>query len=503
MSVRIESSVLVRSRRGDGLTEIGSTIRSLLKWSGLIIGGLLLIPLLLFAVAWTMNLRDEPPTPEAQALLVPPPNPYAPEDNIYLALAGLDAPPGESVTATGLARIERFNRQIDLALRDPRPETFGGVAMQDPGPRFEFRGDVSFCEPLNRSVWSDAPAHRTDIAKLLADNAELYQRYVGLHRRPGFHETAHPGITAPPVYLPSAPIRKLFLADAALRLRTGEPRVQRAALADLTDDVRLWRAVLTGRGALISKMIAVAYLEGDYLVLADMIADSRAAVPPGAADADGVVPLFAPGDWNIGSTFAEEFRFEVATLEQLQRASLRGVSVPERYTGDLLLQSWNRAENIAGAHFFKLHATENQFARQAARLIVSAAADPAAFAAKSRQPLVSPPAGEWTVWLSYNPIGKTLAAIAAQALTGYAPRAWDGAALQRLVRLSYEIRRQGIEPAGIPGFLARHPEWSTHPGDGRPFLWDARNGELRIQTMGRQPAGRRFGIRIWQPDSTG
>jgi hypothetical protein len=466
-------------------------------------GGLVLIALLLFAVAWTMNLRDEPLTPESQALLVRPPNPYAPEDNIYLALAGLDAPPGESVTVVGLARIERFNRQIDLALREARPETLGGSATQDPGPRLEFRGDVSFCEPLNRSVWADAPAHKADIAKLLADNAELYQRYVGLHRRRGFYETAHPGITAPPVYFSTAPIRKLFLADAALRLRTGEPRVERAALADLTDDVRLWRAVLTGRGALISKMIAIAYLEGDYLVLADMIADPQAVVPAGAADADEVVPVFALGDWNIGSVFAEEFRFEVATLEQLQQASTTGLPVPQRYTGDILLQSWNRFANIAPAHFFKLHATENQFARQAARLIISAAADPAAFAAKSRQPLVSPPAGEWTVWLSYNPIGKILAAIPASALTGYAPRAWDGAALQRLVRLSYEIRRQRIEPAGIPAFLARHPEWSTHPGDGRPFLWNAKNGELRIQTMGRQPAGRRFGIRIWQSQSPG
>ena len=195
-----------------------------------------------------------------------------------------------------------------------------------------------------------------------------------------------------------------------------------------------------------------------------MIADPQAPVPLGAADADGVVPLFAPGDWNIGSVFAEEFRAEVATLEQLQRASATGLRVPERYTGDLVLQSWNRAENIAGAHFFKLHATENQFARQAARLIGSAAANPAAFTANGRQPLGSPPVSErpWTVWLSY------------------------------------EIRRQGIEPAGIAAFLARHPEWSTHPGDGRPFLWDAKNGELRVQTMGRQPAGRRFGIRIWQ-----
>ena len=480
------------------MTEIGSAIRFLLKWSGLVIGGLVLVALLLFTVAWTVNLRDEPLTPESQALRVPPPNPYAPEDNIYLALAGLDAPPGESVIVVGLARIERFNRQVDLASREARPETLVGAATQDPGPRLEFRGDVGFCEPLNRSVWSDAPAHTTDIAGLLADNAELYQRYVGLHRRRGFHETAHPSITSPPVYFSAAPIRKLFLADAALRLRSGEPRAQRAALADLTDDVRLWRAVLTGRGALISKMIAIAYLEGDYLVLADMIADPQAPVPLGAADADAVVPLFALGDWNIGSAFAEEFRAEVATLEQLQRASATGLRVPERYTGDLVLQSWNRAENIAGAHFFKLHATENQFARQAARLIGSAAADPAAFTANGRQPLGSPPVSErpWTVWLSYNPIGKILAAIAD--LTGYAPRAWDGAALQRVVRLSYEIRRQGIEPAGIPAFLARHREWSTHPGDGRPFLWDAKNGELRIQTMGRQPAGRRFGIRIWQ-----
>ena len=468
-------------------------------------GCLVLVALLLFAVAWIMNLRDEPLTPQAQALLVPPPNPYAPEDNIYLALAGLDAPSGESVTATGVARIERFNRQIELALRDPRPETLGAVATQDPGPRLEFTGDVSFCEPLNRSVWSDAPAHQTDIAQLLADNAELYQRYVGLHRRPGFHETAHPGITAPPVYLPAVPIRKLFLADVALRLRTGEPRVQRAALAGLTDDVRLWRAVLTGRGALVSKMIAIAYLQGDYLVLADMIADSQAPVALGAADADGVVPLFALGDWNIGSVFAEEFRAEVFTLEQLQRASAAGFWVPERYTGDILLQSWHRAENVASAHFFKLHATENLFARNAAQLVVSAAADPAAFTAKRRQPQESLPASErpWTVGLSYNPIGRILAGVVAPGLTGYAPRAWDGAALQRLVRLSYEIRRQGIETAGVPAFLARHPEWSTHPGDGRPFLWDAKNGELRIQTMGRQPAGRRFSIRVWQPQSAG
>jgi hypothetical protein len=489
---------------GYGLRQIWPAIRVVLKWGGFVSGGLVLIALLLFVALWILNLHDEPLTRETQALLVPPPNPYEPEDNIYVALAGLDAPPGASVTAAGLARIERFNRQIDLGLRDPRPETPGG-SRQAPGPRTEFRGDVSFCEPLDRSVWSDAPAHKTDIEKLLADNAELYQRYAGLHRRQGYFEIAHPGIAAPPVYLAVVSVRKLFLADVALRLQSGAPRVQRAALADLTGDVRLWRAVLTGRGALTSKMLAVAYLHGDYLVLADMIADAQAPVPAEPGDADAVVPLFALGDWNIGSAFAEELRAEAATLEELQRASLAGFALPERYSGDLLLRSWNRAGNIAGAHFFKLQASENLFARNAASLIVSAAADPAAFAARSRRPLASLPASGFSraVLLSYNPIGKILAAIAAPALADYAPRAWDGAAVQRLVRLSYEIRRQGIPAAAIPAFLERHPEWSTHPGDGRPFLWDAGSGELRIQTLGRQRAGRRFGVHIWQPGSTG
>src|SRR6202035_5395095 len=60
-------------------------IRFLLKWGGIVFGCLVLVALLLFAAAWTITLRDEPLTPEAQTLLVPAPNPYRPEDNIYLA----------------------------------------------------------------------------------------------------------------------------------------------------------------------------------------------------------------------------------------------------------------------------------------------------------------------------------------------------------------------------------------------------------------------------------
>jgi hypothetical protein len=33
---------------------------------------------------------------------------------------------------------------------------------------------------------------------------------------------------------------------------------------------------------------------------------------------------------------------------------------------------------------------------------------------------------------------------------------------------------------------------------GRPFLWDARTGELRKQTVAKRPPDRRFSAPVWQ-----
>jgi hypothetical protein len=109
----------------------------------------------------------------------------------------------------------------------------------------------------------------------------------------------------------------------------------------------------------------------------------------------------------------------------------------------------------------------------------------------------------WLLPLSYNPLGKLLAAVLTQPYRYYPPRAWDEQALQRLVRLGYEIRQHRVAPAELATFLRAHPQWSTHPADGRPFLWDAVTGELRVQTLSQHPPGWRFSIRIWQPPPAG
>ncbi|HXY76757.1 MAG TPA: hypothetical protein VEH54_07590 [Steroidobacteraceae bacterium] len=448
----------------------------ILKWSGIVVLALALLVGCLVGLAFAINAHDEAPTPETKALLVTPPNPFAPEDNIYYAFAGFDAPPGEPMIAVGQARIEAHNKHP--------------ASPEAPDPhRLIFKGSTDFCQLMSGSLWQEVPLHRAEVAKLLSDNWELYQRYLALHHLHGYYETASPNYTV------SQPVsvRRLYLADVVLHLQSGDAHAQHAALADLNEDVLLWRSVLTGQGGLLSKMLAVANLHSDSLVAGDMIADAGSEVPLDEAYADLIAPIFKPRDWDIGNAFAQEFRTQASLIRQIYAESAGGWGAAEHPDGSAQPR-WSRIENEIVARFFKLQATENLFALTTTRLITAAAMDPANFHKR-----ISVRQALWREGFLYNPIGKALARVALPDVGNYSPRAWDGAALQRLVRAGYEIRSAHIDPAQIPAFLAQHPEWSTHPADGRPFLWDPATHELRVQTVAVQSSSpRRFGIPIWQ-----
>jgi hypothetical protein len=463
----------------------------ILRWSVLAVGSALVIALLLFALAFAINWRDEPLTPEARALLAPPANPLKPEDNIYLFMAGFTAPSGESPIALGQARIEHYNQRLDAVLHDPSPQALDSLQIPDPHP-LEFQGHADFVHPLTASVWDEVPAHRAAIESLTAQNAELYQRYQALERLPGYYETARPSYLTPAVFVPTQ-LRYLFLEETVLRLRDGTAGEQREALAELSADAVLWRRVLTGQGLLVSKMLALAYLQSDCLVLADLIADPHSEL--GAGDADSAAPLFALGDFDLGTAFEGEFRVQASLLAQTEY--LYAIDWKPQPARAAIERGWlDRLGTAISGHFFKPDATLNLFAQQVGRL---KAITPGPAVAASDRKLVDSSATAWGTVGVYNPIGKLLAGIAAPTGVTYPLRAWDAAALQRLVRLGFEIRRQKLATADIPAFLGQHPEWSTHPGDGRPFIWSADTGQIRVQTIGEQPPGRRFFIRVWQP----
>jgi hypothetical protein len=78
----------------------------------------------------------------------------------------------------------------------------------------------------------------------------------------------------------------------------------------------------------------------------------------------------------------------------------------------------------------------------------------------------------------------------------YSLRAYDVAAYQRLVYLAYQLKRQHIATDDIPAFLKAHPEWSTHPVDGKPFQWNADSGEIAVNTLGDHSPGQRFSVML-------
>ncbi|MDE2137853.1 MAG: hypothetical protein KGJ68_10485 [Gammaproteobacteria bacterium] len=464
----------------------------ILRWIALVAGSLALAALLLVALAFGINWRDEPLSPQARALLALPPDPFRPEDNIYIAMAGFTAPSGASVSAAGRSRIERYNERLDAVLHNPSAQALDSLTRPDPG-QLLFVGQADFVHPLSGSVWSEVAAHRADIEALIARNAELCQRYQALERLPGYYETARPSYLAPPVYVPTE-VRYLFLESTALRLRSGSAGEQREALSELSADIALWRRVLTGEGLLVSKMLALAYLQSDFLLLADLIADPHAEVPVGEGDAQLVAPLFANGDYALDKAFAAEFRVQASLLEQTQYLYTIGWN-PKPAGANLERSGLDRLGSAVSGHFFKLNATVNLFAQLVQRLDSIA---PGPQVAATDRKLADTSFTAWSAVGVYNPIGKLLAGIAAPMGVNYPLRAWDAAALQRLVRAGYEIRRRRTPSADIPAFLAQHPEWATHPGDGRPFVWDPETLEIRVQTIGEQPAGRRFSIRVWQ-----
>ena len=107
---------------------------------------LVTLALLLVVYAFLINGFDEPLSPKAKALLAEPPHTARPEDNLYVAMMGFQAPAGESPITAGQQRVDRYNAAVDRMLVDldaavafnatdmPRTIEFSGDPPPSPHP---------------------------------------------------------------------------------------------------------------------------------------------------------------------------------------------------------------------------------------------------------------------------------------------------------------------------------------------------------------------------------
>ena len=445
---------------------------------------------LLLCLAWAViNSFDVPLSEQAKALLTVPPNPFPSDQNIYLAMAGMEGAGERTIIDMGLERIEAYNQALDPTRINP--DAILVLNKKWDAAKLKVDGKVEeLGHSRTSSIWTTTKTHRQAIAALLASNLRLYRRYLSLHSLHGYYETAHPSFTSPMITPPQS-LRTLFLADVANRIQTGTPQQQRDALNDLQQDLQLWRTVLKGDGTLISKMLSVAFLHTDMILLADLITDSTTDLRSLEDLLDPIVSPFDPKDYRIGNAFAAEFRTTTAVYKT--------ITSPNEVIGSMASSSrWNRMWNAFQAHFFKLNATENMGAELAARWVVLGDSDPNEFQ-QARQ--------AYREWLEkqgphlspdyiYNPIGRTLVSLAGAQYDNYPLRAFDVAAYQRLVYLVFQLKRQHIATADVYVFMKAHPEWSTHPVDGKLFGWNPETAELTVNTLGEDTRGRRFSVTL-------
>ncbi len=237
-----------------------------------------------------------------------------------------------------------------------------------------------------------------------------------------------------------------------------------------------------------------------------------------------MTPVFEAADWRLGSALVATNRAIAATIDQ-PTPSTFDWTPPALQNDSLPSRIWLNITARFQWHFFKRNSTLNALAALNADQVRLDSADLARFAADEErlrdtwQDRVGPAGlllwadpARWTwararsapLTFLYNPSGKDLVAYTMSRMFDFKSTLLDSAAVQRLVRLGEQIRRERIPAALIPGFMARHPEWARHPLSNQSFVWNAADGTITVPTARSYPANRRFWIHVWRADpSTG
>jgi hypothetical protein len=461
------------------MQKLTSALRKVALWTGALI-------LIVVAALISINAFDEEPAPEVKLLEKVAENSSSAENNLFVALAGFNAPAGVAIIEAGRMKIAEYDAIAKLPLKD-QFATRENPAIQ----RLIFQGALDFCQPLVKSCWKDIQSHDGEIHGLLAENWELYGRYLELHRMTAYYDIAEPPVATFPPSVPGS-VRSLFLADVALRIRNAAtPQERSMALADLSRDLSTWRTVLTGHATLISKMVAIANLHGELALLGDVIADPTIELAPHYNEIEAMLDQVTLADWKIADVFRSEYRFIAAAYKGFQQNSTTALLIPEE--GDEPISWWESYWVRAERYFFKPNATLNLIAQHMLQIQKLANADPQNYLREQQR------IHEWReqnlslgVGTIYNPVGKIMASMASDVWDWYPLRAYDVAAFHRLVRLDYEIRKRDLKQTDLAMFFKQHPEWATHPVSGASFEGDVEKHEIAMHPLGNTPKDRRF-----------
>lgn len=127
------------------------TVRQAVRWVWRLIRWPLAVLALLVAVLVAINAADQDLSVQAQVMLHSPPNPYADADNLYVLLAGIDAPEGRSPLIVGQANIAAY--RLAVVARSPlRETTAANIARTSESEQLKVTPEMPDWDTLESSV---------------------------------------------------------------------------------------------------------------------------------------------------------------------------------------------------------------------------------------------------------------------------------------------------------------------------------------------------------------
>jgi hypothetical protein len=427
------------------------------------------------AAAIAYNAFDDELSPQARALLAPPPMGKIEERNGLIAFLGLAAPVDQDPVQWGRAAAAAFAAQAQAGFT---PTDAWKQATRD---HLGIKART-WCKP---DCVTEARRDSAAVRARLADgkNALLLARYRKIAEAPEFADLYVGGLTvAPPgSYSLLAAGASLALSEAATQAASANPG---AFVGALEREMRLHRRMASAGGALAT------VLNGENLLASDLLALSSAL----RADPEGLAPYLARlrrstrPDIDVAGTLAAlrlHSHQMVSWSLQWKQLLRESGGLPTAEHGSAPLANWGMGL------FIQPHATANLVAN-----VITADAALAAVPAdrleremaatrKSKDTLLARP---WYAQAA-NPVGKDVAQLNTSSLGKYAARLHDVRALLRMVDLQLALAHAGInEPGAVAVFIAGHAGGTQDdPYTGKPFAFDAATRQLSFQPRADSP----------------
>lgn len=423
--------------------------------------------LLLVALFFIVNHIDETLQPNAEQLLQPQLVQIPPENNAYFTLIGLSAPSGVSAAEWGM-KIAQTN-----TLHDGTP------------PVIPPSSSPLVCDFEDHHCLRLAKQNPAQLQQALIAQAELVTRFVAARQYPQFAESSGKQSIDPfPNF--SAAFRAQTLRHAQIGIWVEAGNMD-AVMTELAEDMAFQRRCIAGAQTLIGKMVTLAALQRDYVMLADLVREKPSEMAAYKTQVRALLTPLSPVEHDMLPAIRHEFRMLSNSLRSFKY--------------DLLREEWGQP--AVWIDTIRAPLMENLLLRNASinRLYQFEQADealaralPLHFAQKQAEAQALAMQLSDVDWrYLYNPVGKWLVDLSRADYHRYIIRPFELNAFIQLLALQQQITEQNIADADIAQFLTSKVATSPNPFTGQAVGWDASRRELFIPTEGSPIQYKRYG----------